>query len=403
MTDEPGPAGAGGVQPAQRPLRVGPLIVLSVINHVAFAGARVCLTLGALQLQASTFTVGLLLSLLSVLPMILAVPGGRWVDRTGTGWPMMLGTAVMMAGIAAPAAHLHLGGLALACVLIGVGYLPFHLAIQKLISQIGPPEDRRHNLSLMAIGFSVSAFLGPTLSGFLIDGVGHRAAFAAIVLLPLVTLVGLRLLAPRLPRPTPASAQPDSRAASVRDLLATPELRRLYAVVALISSAWEVHQFLVPLYGTSHGLSASKIGLILGAFAIASFLVRLMVPLFLRNISEWTAITVAICVSVLVYLMYPLSGRIDALLLLSFLLGLGLGISQPMTLSVLARTAPPERLGEATGLRLTLVFGTQAALPLAFGALGGLIGVGALFWGMAVVLAAGLPGLVGMARARPSR
>ena len=61
-----------------------------------------------------------------------------------------------------------------------------------------------------------------------------------------------------------------------------------------------------------------------------------------------------------------------------------------MVLSIMARSAPAERLGEATGLRLTLVYGTQTALPSAFGAMGSLFGVGALFWGMAALLGSAL-------------
>ena len=35
--------------------------------------------------------------------------------------------------------------------------MPFHLGIQKLNSELGTPEDRRHNLSLMAIACVVYA------------------------------------------------------------------------------------------------------------------------------------------------------------------------------------------------------------------------------------------------------
>ena len=82
---------------AQRAVGVHPLIALSVLNHVGFSGARVCLTLSALHLQASTFVVGALLALLGVLPMLLAVAGGRWVDRIGARVPMILGTGLLIA------------------------------------------------------------------------------------------------------------------------------------------------------------------------------------------------------------------------------------------------------------------------------------------------------------------
>jgi MFS family permease len=383
------------------PLGVRTLIALSILNHVAFSGTRVALTLTALHLHAPTVQVGAVLSMLSLLPMLLAIAGGRWIDRIGARWPMVLGTATIAVGMLLPLVWLSVPTLYMTAVLVGLGFLPFHMGIQKLISELGTPDDRRHNLSLMAIGFSVSAFLGPTSSGFLIDGLGHRFAFGGLALLPLAALAWMRVLRERLPEghmtpPGPAASL------SIRDLLATAELRRLYIVVALVSSAWDVHQFLVPLYGARIGLSASGIGLILGAFAVATMVVRMIVPLFLMDVSEWRAILFAIGVAGVVFALYPSFSSLESLLALSFVLGLGLGVSQPMTLSIMARSAPASRLGEATGLRLMLVNGTQTALPTAFGALGGAFGIAALFWAMAAVLGVGLAG-VGRAVERERR
>jgi MFS family permease len=352
----------------------------------------VSLTLSALHLHAPTWQVGTVLSFYSLLPMLLSIPGGRWIDRIGARGPMLFGTAVIVVGVLLPFAWLSMATLTTTAVLVGLGFLPFHLGIQKLVSELGSPEDRRHNLSLMAIGFSVSAFLGPTSAGFLIDGLGHRFAFGVLALLPLAAFAWLRRVRERLPGGrvvAPAVAQK----LRIRDLLQTPELRRLYVVVALISSAWDVHQFLVPLYGARIGLSASGIGLILGAFAIATMVVRMVVPLFLMDVSEWKAILAAMAIAGAVYAVYPAFSTLESLIALSFVLGLGLGVSQPMTLSIMARSAPASRLGEATGLRLMLVNGTQTVLPSAFGALGGVIGIGGLFWGMAILLGAGLVGV----------
>ena len=378
----------GGVPP----IGIRTLIALSILNHVAFAGTRISLTLSALHLELPTFQVGLVLSLYSLLPMLLAIPGGRWIDRTGARWPMTLGTVVIAIGLVLPLSWLAAPSLFVASVLVGLGFLPFHLGIQKLISEHGGPDERRHNLSLMTIGFSVSAFLGPTTAGFLIDGIGHRLAFGTLALLPLAALWWLRVLHDRLPEGQlvgPGTGQ----SLRIRDLLATPELRRLYLVVALVSSAWDVHQFIVPLYGARIGLSASGIGLILGAFAVATMVVRMVVPLFLMDVSEWKAILFAILVAGAVYAVYPAFSSLESLIALSFVLGLGLGVSQPMTLSILARHAPANRLGEASGLRVMLVNGTQTVLPTAFGALGGAFGVAALFWGMAAMLGVGFAGL----------
>ena len=72
-----------------------------------------------------------------------------------------------------------------------------------------------------------------------------------------------------------------------------------------------------------------------------------------------------------------------------YALGLGLGVSQPMILSVMHRAAPPGRVGEATGLRLTLVNGTQTFLPMLFGALGGAFGLSPVFWAVALLVGGG--------------
>lgn len=404
MSADHGAGGAGGGAgwgETPEPLGIRTLIALSILNHVAFSGARVAMTLSALHVHATTFQVGTVLSLYSLLPMLLAIPGGRWIDRIGARGPMLIGTAVIVAGVLLPFVWLGLPTLMAASMLIGLGFLPFHLGIQKMISELGTPDDRRHNLSLMAIGFSVSAFLGPTTAGFMIDALGHRLAFGVLALLPLIAYGWLRRLRDRLPGARIVA--PDATGSlRIGDLLATPQLRRLYVVVALISSAWDVHQFLVPLYGARIGLSASGIGLILGAFAVATLVVRMVVPLFLMDVSEWKAILAAMAIAGGVYAVYPTVSSLESMLMLSFVLGLGLGVSQPMTLSIMAREAPASRLGEATGLRLMLVNGTQTVLPSAFGALGGVLGVAGLFWGMAALLGAGLAG-VGRAVRREAR
>jgi hypothetical protein len=60
--------------------------------------------------------------------------------------------------------------------------------------------------------------------------------------------------------------------------VADPGFRRLLLVNWLLSSCWDVHTFVVPVLGHERGLSASVIGSILGAFAIAAALIRVLLP-----------------------------------------------------------------------------------------------------------------------------
>ena len=374
------------------PAAVRWLVTLTVLEHMTFAGSRVAISLTALEMQASPFAIGLLLSFYGLLPTALSVAGGRWVDRVGMLRPMLIGTALVAAGVVAPLLIWDIASLFLATVTIGLGFMAFNLAIQKAIGVVGGLHARTASFSLLALGFSVSGFLGPAVAGVAIDTLGHRASFGVLALPTLLVLATLMLLPFRdqlRETSAPPARAPDERPARLRDLLATPELKRLYVSVTLLSSAWDVHQFLVPLYGAGIGLTASAIGFVLGAFSVATFVVRLLLPLITRHVAEWPLIIGAMASATLVYAVYPMFPSLTAMLVLSFALGIGLGSAQPMMMVVLYRESPPHRIGEAAGLRMTLINGTQTFLPTTFGAFGGFLGLSPMFWGMAMLIGTG--------------
>ena len=128
--------------------------------------------------------------------------------------------------------------------------------------------------SWLAIGPAFSNFLGPFVAGLVIDHAGFRWAFFVMAVLPLVAWAWIRG-AQELPRPPHPAGRAGSRA---WDLVREPMFRRLLMVNWFLSSAWDVHTFVVPVLGHERGLSASVIGTILGAFAIAAALVRVLLP-----------------------------------------------------------------------------------------------------------------------------
>ncbi len=370
-----------------KPPSVAMAVALTAVAHTGFGGVRIAMILAALDLQGSPLVVGMLLSLYALVPMFLSVAGGRWIDRIGVRRPLFVGLGLMVVGSVIAYLPLGLPVLFATSVLVGSGFLLSQLVFQKLVGDAGADhESRRRDFGLLAIGYSLSGVAGPTIAGFLYDHLGPQQTFLALTGMPLLVL--LMLLRSRSRLPGPVAVAPVRR--RFFDLLATPGLRRLYLSVALTSSAWDVHQFVVPIYGRSIGLSASDIGLVLGSFGLATLLVRLSMPVFLSRMREWTAILCAQAVALAVFIAYPLFDRFEALVLLSFGLGLGLGLAQPMVLSLLHLLTPPARVGEAVGLRLMIINATQTALPGSFGVLGSLLGVGVLFWTVGLALGVGL-------------
>lgn len=363
------------------------VIVLTVLTHIAFAGARVGASLFALHLGATTFEVGVIGGLFAALPMFFSVRAGRAIDRVGVRPPLVLGTSLTAMGTALAFAWPALASLYLVATLAGSGLMLVHISASNAVGAIGSTSERPRNFSLLALGFSVSGFVGPLAAGFMIDGLGHARAFLILAAFPLLAFLTLVLGRLRLPRP---AAAPHARTERrIGDLLGDRRLRRILVVSALFNMAWDVFTFVAPIYGTALGLSASAIGVLLGAFAVATFLVRLALPALVRRTREWTLATIALGVACAVYATFPLFGDAGVLMALAFLLGLGLGMSQPMVMSLLFSASPPDRVGEVVGVRTTILNFIQTTIPFAFGALGTALGVTPIFWAMAVVLAAG--------------
>ncbi len=354
------------------------LIAVGIANHAALAGTRITVSLDALARGASPALVGALIALFALLPALFAVSVGRFSDRVGTRWPVVVGSIGVALGALLPFAWPGLPSLFASSAIVGVAFMTFQVAAQNATGALATPGERARNFSLLSLGYSTSGLLGPLVAGYAIDHVGYRTTFALLALFPLPGIIALARGRLALPRPHPADASEPR--GTVMDLLAHRALRRVFAVNVLIAMAWDVHTIFVPIYGTQLGLAASQIGVIIAAFAAATFVVRLSMPLLVRHASEHQVLTGSLFVAAAVYLAFPFVERPGALMALSFTLGLGVGSGQPMVMSLLHTHAPPGRMGEAAGVRMSLVNAMAVGVPLAFGALGASIGIAPVLW-----------------------
>jgi predicted MFS family arabinose efflux permease len=363
------------------------LILLSILAHTAFAGSRVAVSLAALGQGASPLVVGILLTLFAAVPMFLSLASGRLVDRVGVRWPLALALLALAVSLVTPTQSGSLLALAVVAAGAGTSFLFIHIAVQHAVGQLADAHDRSAQYSWLALGFSISSFLGPVVTGLGIDRFGFAQSFALLAALPLAALLPLILTWRALPNPTTLHARSDDD--SVWDLLTDSGLRRVFVAMAILATAWDLYIFAIPVYGSIIGLTATTIGLIMGAFAVATFVVRLALPWLAPRADPWKVIFTAMVVAGVAYLLFPLTRSAVMLGALTFLLGLGLGSTQPMVLTLIHEGAPFGRQGEALGLRATIVNTSSTVLPLAFGATGLALGVGLVFVAMAMMLGGG--------------
>jgi len=372
-------------EPSPRP-RSGAVLVAFIVGqigmHSAMAGLRMTAPLQALHEGFSAWTVGLLLALFALAPVVSALYAGRLADRHGYHRPVALAAALSIGGGVLAIVSSLLGGVphvALMCVAAmctGAGSNTGMLTIQRTAGLAARDSTERVRIfSWLGVAPSFSNVLGPVAAGFVIDSLGFTAAYVMLTLLPLATLVTARQV-PRLPPPT-VERQADRTA---WDLLKVPGFCRLLIVNWLLSMCWDVHIFAVPVLGHERGFNASTIGLILGTFTLTVTLVRLVIPWMAHRLSELTVLRTAMVATGLIFALYPLAPNAPLMGVCAALLGLTLGSVQPMVMSMLHHITPDHRHGEALALRSMAMNTSSTLMPLLFGATGALVGASLLFW-----------------------
>lgn len=357
--------------------------------HACMAGLRMAAPLLALKQGYSAMAVGVLMALFALTQVFLALPAGRYADRHGLRRPIAFSVIASVSGTALAVLFPVFPVLCLAALLSGGATGTAAISLQRHVGRVArDATELRQVFSWFSIGPAISNFLGPLVSGVLIDHAGiwlggeagdvngYRCAFLLMALLPLCSWWLVRRT-PDLPSTTPTAEQGKR---SAWDLLRDPMMRRLLLVNWFLSSCWDVHTFVLPVLGHERGYSASTIGMLLGSFALAATLVRLAMPWLAEHLREWLVISGAMLATAVLFGVYPFMPSALGMGVCSVLLGLVLGSVQPMIMSTLHQITPADRHGEALGLRLMSLNGSSVVMPLLFGSIGAVVGVSLVFW-----------------------
>lgn len=314
------------------------LIAGQICLHAAMAGLRLAAPLWALKNGFSPAAAGLLVALFAASSVLLALPAGRYADRHGLKNPFVRCVAVAVVSALMAVALPNFWVLCAAALLLGAATSAAVIALQRHVGRISLGAlALKQAFSWLSIGPALANFVGPFLAGVLIDLLNFRAAFALCAVLPLLGWVLVRRVheAPLVHAP-----QDESKPRRAWDLLREPQFRRLLAVNWLLSACWDAHAFLVPVIGHERDYSASVIGTILGAFAIAAAAIRILLPVLAHSLREWAVITVAMVMTAMLFVVYPLMPTALSMGVVSVFLGFTLGTVQPMVMSTLHQSRP---------------------------------------------------------------
>jgi len=370
-------------------------LALTFFNFVGATAARIVLTLYALEIGAPASAVGVIGGLLFLFPLLLSWPIGALVDRVGARSLLLFATICGTISLLLPYFVATLYAFYIAAALNGLALAFYHVTLQNTIGVASRPEDRPRNFSNFSVTGALTNFAGPLLAGFSIDHLGHATACLVIASQSLIAVILVLIWGRLFPPGNPRAA----RGMGGAGMLADREVRRMLVVSGLVQLGSDLFQFYLPIYAHSIGVSASAIGAILAALAVAALVVRLFLARLLKRMQGerllfWVFLTGAIG-----YALVPLSGNAYALGAVAFFFGLGMGIGIPLTVILMFSRSAEGRSGQTLGLRLTANNFVRVTGPIVFGLVGTALGLPAIFWISAAIMASG--GLLSRVPATP--
>jgi MFS family permease len=273
-------------------------------------------------------------------------------------------------------------------LLVGLGYGPNTPSGSHVLASVTPPSRRGVVFSVKQSGAQLGAMVAGLVLPWVAVAGGWRTAMVAATVLILSAALAVQPLH-RVVAPRGAGTAPDgpSTLAAMRAVLATPVLRRLTGAAFVLMALHAAFQTFTVAFLVEHvGLALTTAGSLFAALAAAGGVARIVLG--------WTADRAARPRTVLV--VASLVGAAACLLFAAFdaswspavmagacvIAGAASAGWYGVFLAEVARRAPSEGVGLATGGALFFVYASIVAGPLAFSAVVALTGS----WPTALVL-----------------
>jgi len=331
--------------------------------------------LRALELGASPSLVGVILSAPYLLPLVFAIPLGGVVSRIGPQKMFFIGAIGMMLGpLLSLLAPTFLGLLATQ-VTIGLTHVVMVIAAQSVVAGLGRGRTLERYFGWYTMCLSGGQLVGPLLAGYLIDTISMNGVFVVISAVPAIGLVSSCFFVgnARSGHAIPRSLLGYRAQASL--LRENIGVQMSLTVTIAVLFALGAHGAFLPVYLEELTFSATLIGVLVSLRALTAMLIRPVMPQIIQALGGRARTMIASVAAVAMGLMWTgMTGSVLALAVLAIMVGLGSGISQPLSMVILAEHVHPDQRSSALGLRLMGNRGAQVLAPLLLGIIAELVG-----------------------------
>ncbi len=380
------------------------VLVFSFLQTLVLQAVRPMVSYRALDLGADGFWLGIIAGCFALFSFLAAVPLGRRIEPWGEPRILLGGTLITLTSTAMLLVIDSLVALAVSQAFFGLGQVMIVVATQALIGNAGDPRERDRRYGALTVVVSIGQFVGPAMAGVIAGGgfatgvvdssaVDTRSVFLVSIIAAAVSLVAAVTFVvwppegagPRRGASTTSNKQ--NSLGAMREVLAIRGMPRALFVGMSVLTTIDVLIAYLPAFAQETGMSVQTVGWLLATRAAASVLSRIGMIRLMNWLGRRTLLLIAVLLAGAALAAFPFVPLVIQYVMM-VIIGFGLGLGQPVTLSWVAGRAPRSLRGPALGVRLSGNRLGQVLVPALVGVLVGASGVGVVFAALAVSLLA---------------
>ena len=316
--------------------------------------------------------VGLYTSLIFGAAMFTSAASGGVIHRLGPVRANQMGlvfsaTALLLALTANP------WWLALSAVLIGAGYGPNTPSGSEVLGRVTPPRMRGLVFSIKQSGAPLGAMTGGLILPAMVAIGDWRTAVVTGALIVYAAAVAIEPLRARIDAGTRSSGPPRraSTLDAIRATFADAAMRRLTAAAFVLISVHTCFQTFTVAYLVEHvGLGLTVAGSLFAVLSVAGAISRVGLGWLSDRLRRARGVLVVLSLgasgSCALFALFPSSWTTGEMVLACVFAGVGSAGWYGVFLAEVARLAPSERVGLATGGALFFLYAAICVGPLVF-------------------------------------
>jgi MFS family permease len=368
-----------------------PLLLSSTLTQATIYVLRPMITYRAIELDANAAQVGLIAAVYALFPVVLALQFGSLVGKLGEAKFLIYGTLAMMLTSLALVFSDSLITLSLATGAAGLAHLACMVGGQSMVALRAPRESYDRYFGFYTFSASLGHMLGPIIASIVAgsNGTLPKSTSNAFLLGVVLTIIALvPVIRWRNEKPTVEGKEnSEGTFKAAVSLVKRPGIMAAIYISLAISSVADVLVVFLPLFGTENNFSPYAIGVILAIRAGTTMMSRFFLGRLSNRFSTfqllwWSTIISTLCCVAMAFAHTPIT--LGAIV---FVAGFSLGVGQPLTMSLVSQKTESSERALAVSARLMGNRFGQFLVPAVAGSLAAASGAGAVFIGLAVLLA----------------